>query len=271
MFLELLGEVVERYEIAVHGFVLMPNHFHLIVESVRANLSKAMQNLQFRYSQEVNRAPGYDGGLFRGRFKNKLILEEEHFYYLLMYIHLNPVRGKLVNHPDQFLWSSHRAYEDEESCPWWLTTGEMKEYYDTEGGYASCLDAAMNGSWTRPFDFDSVLLEARRGGRQQLVKQPETKAGVTVSEALKQVVELTGSKKSEILSTKRGAGGNPARAIAIWWLVYGAGQTNSQVGEVLKISPSAVCKILKRIRTDPKQYFGCKISEWKRKLVDKYQ
>jgi REP-associated tyrosine transposase len=85
LFLALLGDVVERFGIVVHAYALMPNHFHLVVESVGANLSKAMQNLMFRYGQEVNRAPGFDGSLFRGRFKNKLIVDESHWYHLLMY------------------------------------------------------------------------------------------------------------------------------------------------------------------------------------------
>ncbi|MCP4674642.1 MAG: hypothetical protein GY854_03840 [Deltaproteobacteria bacterium] len=271
LFLELLGEVVERYEIVVHGYTLMPNHFHLIIESVRANLSKAMQNLQFRYSQEVNLAPGFDGSLFRGRFKNKLILEEAHWYYLLMYLHLNPVRARLVTHPDQFIWSSHGAYMDEKMRPAWLTTDEMKEYYETEQGYRKCLEATMKGSLPMPPDFDSVLVESRQGGRHQIVKQPEAKATVTVAAALKQVSKLTGSKKAEILSTNRGPTGNPARALAIWWLVYGSGQTNTQVGKILKLSPSAVSKILKKIRKSPQEYFDGLIAEWKEELKDEYQ
>jgi putative transposase len=103
LFLDLLGEVVDRYGIVVHAYALMPNHFHLMVESVRANLGKAMQNLQFRYSQEVNREPGFDGSLFRGRYKNKLVMDEAHWFYLLSYLHLNPVRARLVTHPNKSL------------------------------------------------------------------------------------------------------------------------------------------------------------------------
>jgi putative transposase len=271
LFLKLLGEAVARYGIVIHAYVLMPNHFHLLVESVRANLSKAMQNLQFRYSQEVNRAPGFDGALFRGRFKNKLVLDEAHWFYLLMYLHLNPVRARLVMHPDQFIWSSHSAYDRDKMRPSWLTTNQMQEYFNTEGGYSACLEATMNGSWPMPTDFDSVLFESRRGARQHLVKQPEVSTAVSIESALKQVAVLSSAKKSEILSTKRGIGGNSARVLAIWWLVYGAGQTNSEIGRIMKISPSAVSKILKRIRSASRQYFGGKLAAWQKELVDKYQ
>ncbi|MCP4602009.1 MAG: hypothetical protein GY847_16080 [Proteobacteria bacterium] len=271
LFLDLLGAVVERYGFVVHAYVLMPNHFHLLVESIRANLSRAMQNLLFRYAQEVNRAPGFDGSLFRGRFKNKLVLDEAHWFYLPMYLHLNPVRAHLVTHPDQFIWSSHNAYFAEKTHPSWLTTNEMNEYFDTEGGYRSCLESTMNGSAPMPLDFDEVLTETRRSARHVIVKQQETKASLSVASALEQIAHLTGMGKSEILSTKRGVGGNPARALAVWWLVYGAGQTNSQVGRIFKISPSAVSKILKKISDTPQQYHGGIVCQWRDYLIGSSQ
>jgi hypothetical protein len=221
-----------------------------------------MQNLQFRYSQEVNRAPGFTGALFGGRFKSKLVLDESHWFYLLMYIHLNPVRARLVSHPDRYTWTSHGAYQNDKKRPKWLLTKEMQEYFDTDGGYDTLLKSAMDGSWPAPPDFDNVLFESRRGARQMLVKQEETQPSLSATSALVQVSELTGVDETEILSIKRGPGGNPARVLAVWWLVYGAGQTNNQVGEILKMSPSAVSKILKKLNNSSKRYLDGVVGYW---------
>jgi hypothetical protein len=164
---------------------------------------------------------------------------------------------------------SHCAYLDDDNRPSWLTTSEMKEYFDTEGGYNFCLTATMNGSSPAPPDFDKVLFESCGGARHMIVKQPETPSSLSVESALEQVAELTGADKSEILSTKRGAGGNPARVLAMWWLVYGAGQTNTQVGNMLNITPSAVSRILKKLRVAPGKYLGGQIAKWQSTLFDK--
>ena len=178
LFLDLLGQVVSRYEIVVHSFALMPNHFHLMVETPRANLSKAMQNLLFRYSQEVNRAPGYDGTLFKGRFSSKLVLDEEHWYYLLVYLHLNPVRARMSTHPDDNAWTSHQFYLENAFAPKWLTTSAMNEFFETEAGYRAYLESVMKGGIPRPPDFDDILFDSRRSGRHMVEKQPEPKMSV---------------------------------------------------------------------------------------------
>ena len=270
-FLDLLGMVVERYGIVVHAYALMPNHFHLMVESARANLSRAMQNLQFRYSQEVNLTPSYDGALFRGRFRNKLVLEEAHWFYLLSYIHLNPVRARMVNHPDRYPWTSHGAYANERECPEWLTTEDMREYFETEGGYSEWLGTTMNHRQTAPPDFDSVLFESRRGARHMMLKQPEVKSSISAPKALRQVVRVTGVEEQEIISSRRGAGGHPARALAVWWLICGAGQTNRQVGAILDMSSSAVSKIMRKLDRHPNTYLSGQVTKWQRELSNKGQ
>jgi REP-associated tyrosine transposase len=184
-----------------------------------------------------------------------------------MYLHLNPVRARLVTHPDQFVWTSHDAYVDKRCCPSWLTTEEMMEYFDTEGGYSKCLEATLNGSTPEPPDFDAILFESRQSARHMMVKQAETASSLSVESALAQVAKLTGVEESKILSKKRGVSGNPARVLAIWWLIYGAGQTNSHVGQILKTSPSAISKILKKLKLSPENYLGGIVAKWQEELL----
>jgi putative transposase len=91
-FLQLLGEATERFGIGIHAYVLMDNHFHLLVETPEANLSRTIQWLSVSYSIWFNRRHQRVGHLFQGRFKSVLVEDNAGWQLLARYIHLNPVR-----------------------------------------------------------------------------------------------------------------------------------------------------------------------------------
>src|SRR6266536_3633889 len=91
-FLELIAEMVVRFHLRVHCFVLMDNHYHLVVELTEANLSRAVQWLNVSYSVWFNRRHPRSGHLFQGRFKSVAVSGEEWALELSRYVHLNPVR-----------------------------------------------------------------------------------------------------------------------------------------------------------------------------------
>jgi REP element-mobilizing transposase RayT len=91
-FLELLSELAERFGTRLHAFVLMDNHFHLLVETPEANLSRAMQWLGVSYSVWFNRRHNRAGHLFQGRFKAIIIEQDADLQEVARYLHLNPVR-----------------------------------------------------------------------------------------------------------------------------------------------------------------------------------
>ena len=126
-------------------------------------------------------------------------------------------------------------------------------------------------SYPAPPGFDSVLFGGGSNARHLLTKQPEATPSVSTKSALKQVVQITGVPIDEIYSTRRGPDGNPARALAIWWLIHGAGQTNAMVGEMMGISPSVVSRILKKFRNASDKYLGGRLSNWQEKLLNKDQ
>lgn len=114
----LLQEGVERYKHRIHAFCFMNNHVHLLMQVGEISLSKIMQNIAFRYSQKINRKNGRIGHLFQSRFKAVLIEEEVYFKRLLRYIHMNPVRAKIVAIPEQYIWSSHNVYLGQNEFNW---------------------------------------------------------------------------------------------------------------------------------------------------------
>jgi putative transposase len=122
MFLLLLEESQKLFNVEIHAYCLMDNHYHLLLSTPDANLSRVMRHINGVYTLRYNRRQNTDGPLFRGRYKAQLIEED---YYLLIvsrYIHMNPVKAKLVNNPADYEWSSYRAYLGLINPQKWLST-----------------------------------------------------------------------------------------------------------------------------------------------------
>lgn len=128
----LLQEGVERYGHRIHAFCFMNNHIHLLIQIAEIPLSKIMHNMAFRYSQKINRKNNKIGHLFQGRFKAILIDENMYFKRLLRYIHLNPVRAKIVKTPEKYLWSSHNAYLGSDEITWLTTNYGLLKFGRTD-------------------------------------------------------------------------------------------------------------------------------------------
>lgn len=122
LFLELLNQIHSKYQIEIHAYCLMSNHYHLLLRTPLANLSKAMKHLNGIYVQRYNKMYKTDGPLFRGRFKSIIVDADNYLLRLSRYIHLNPVRGKLINQAEDYPWSSCAAYLDDAKKPEWLQT-----------------------------------------------------------------------------------------------------------------------------------------------------
>jgi REP element-mobilizing transposase RayT len=116
-----LQEGVEKFGHRIHAFCLMNNHVHLAIQVGEKPLSRIMQNLCFRYTQWVNSRQKRVGHLFQGRYKAIVVDADSYLAELVRYIHLNPVRAKILKTPEAYPWSGHRAYMGLEQLPW-LTT-----------------------------------------------------------------------------------------------------------------------------------------------------
>jgi len=107
VFLEVLGNVVEKYNWLCHAFCLLDNHYHILVETQDPNLSLGMRQLNGVYTQRVNIRHHRVGHLFQGRYKAILVEKNVHLLELCRYIVLNPVRAGMVSEPRQWQWSSY--------------------------------------------------------------------------------------------------------------------------------------------------------------------
>ncbi|MFQ5543599.1 MAG: transposase [Nitrospiria bacterium] len=108
-FLSILEKTVNRYSWLCHAYCLMHDHYHLLIETQKPNLSLGMRQLNGLYTQTHNRSHNRIGHLFQGRFKSILLEKDTWLLPMCRYVVLNPVRSKIIDHPLAWEWSSYRA------------------------------------------------------------------------------------------------------------------------------------------------------------------
>jgi REP element-mobilizing transposase RayT len=236
-FLGLVSELPERFGTEVHAFVLMDNHYHLLVRCRRTNLSETLRWLQTAYAIRFNWAHGRRGHVFQGRFKSVLIREETALGAVARYLHLNPVRigglglskedqrrAKLVGCPDpgaalvarrlqvlrEHRWSSWRVYAGLEAAPEWLTREPIQ---------SAC------GGRSRQERRAALIAYTEQPIRQGRLDNPweGVVAGVVLGEKQEAWALVRGAEKSrggpEVRSRESAAGGRPE-----WSAIVGAAE-----------------------------------------------
>lgn len=153
MFLQLLGEVATRFGWSVTAYVLMTNHFHLVIQTPEPNLSRGMQWLNGTYAGWFNRRYGRSGHLFQGRFHAVLVEREAYAAEVLRYVALNPVRARLTELPEAYRWSSYRATAGYDPAPDWLDVASAHLLFG--------LDTATAQAEYRAFVLARVISEER--------------------------------------------------------------------------------------------------------------
>jgi putative transposase len=154
LFLGTLAHVVSRYSWICHAYCLMANHYHLLIETPKANLSIGMRQLNGIYTQSFNRRHRRVGHLFQGRFKAILVEKESYLLELCRYIVLNPVRVKGGSNPAAWKWSSYRATGGLVAVPKFLRTDWLLEQFGKRRSVAQkrYRDFVKDGIANRPWD-----------------------------------------------------------------------------------------------------------------------
>ena len=166
-FLETLAETVRQFGLRVQSYCLMPNHYHMVLGTPQANLSRAMAWLQTTYTARFNARHRRRGHLFQGRFKAQLVDADEYACWLVEYVHLNPVRPRKKDAPiaperveelKRYEWSSHRDYAGwRKNPPSWLCLDWLAYWGRTrreaQRQYRQAMDRAfghaVNNPWQR--------------------------------------------------------------------------------------------------------------------------
>ena len=231
--LDLLADLPERFGVRVHGYALMPNHYHLMLESVWGELPRAMRHVGGEFAQRLNRRYRWDGPVYKGRYRNRMVGTDAYWRHLLVYLHLNPHRAGLDD-CESLLWTSHAAYTGDAERPPWLSTDALTTLFGRRGDYLGYHDRVRHGDAEKPADFDPKQLWAP--ATTGVVAVPNARDPLwSVSDALAAVCKVTGLALEQVLTSKVGRGGNPANWLAAWWLSRGCGIPHGRIGAALGI------------------------------------
>lgn len=166
-FLDVLGEMSERFEVDVFAFTLMKNHYHLLLKTRHRNLSKSMQWLGVTYSRRFNNRHRRSGHLFQGRFKSILVQNDNYMLRLSLYIHRNPLRAGLVNRLADYQWSSYRYYAYGIKQPEWLNAETiLNQLKNTADPHKAYRESAQKYAHEEPSLWEDLKHGFILGGRQ---------------------------------------------------------------------------------------------------------
>ena len=122
LFLDTVGEMSERFAVDIFAYVLMDNHYHLLLRTTRANLSRSMQWFGTTYTRRFNNRHSRSGHLFQGRYKSLIVENDAYLTHLSCYIHRNPLRANIVERLASYHWSSYLVYAYGRKAPQWVST-----------------------------------------------------------------------------------------------------------------------------------------------------
>jgi putative transposase len=232
-FLDILANACERFDCIVHAYCLMGNHYHILIETPKANLSRVMRHVNGVYTQKHNWLKRTDGPLFRGRFKAILVDKDSYLVPLTRYIHRNPIDMKrpLVEKLDDYRWSSYPAYVGIAQAPTWLererTYGILGHNDDHFAGYrrfvAKGVDentasfyskdnyaAIIGDKGFKAWIYEELLPELAIEQKSRLI-HPDTELG----EVTEGVARFYHCSMNELITVTRGKGKNEPRKIAM--------------------------------------------------------
>ena len=260
-FLAYLTDALHKYDIILYAFTLMGNHYHLLVETPKANLSSFMHAVASAYTTYFNIKRKRAGHLFQGRYKAILVEKESYLLELSRYIHLNPVRAGIVEKPEDYAFSSYRSYlfPKEETIVlrdliWGMFSGNRKE---APQRYKAFVESAISEPPPNPFArvYGGVIL-----GKAPFVKDALRRAASIIPRqetAQRRALSSTVSGLDEIIrSLSRHfnvpedtvVNSPPYRSYAIYLARKHTPVTSAAIGRYFSITCSAVTKMGTRLK-----------------------
>ncbi len=257
IFIELIEQMAETYGVEVLAYSLLPNQYHLILRTPRANLSRAMRQLNGVFTQRCNQRIGGSGNLFRGRYKAVLLNADKFLAATARYVHLAPVTAKVAKSPETYRWSSCRAQLGLESAPGWLVTDALKKVDGKK--YSDYLRQGVDPETAR--FYAKKHLEAVRGdaafkkaARSKAGAKPSAKAKSNVA-ALPTIMKFVASAFSvspkHLQKSLRGRGqGNLPRQVAMTLARSPGGYSLQEIADVMHVGHySSVSVAAARLKT----------------------
>ena len=250
----LLQQGTERFGHMIEAFCFMSNHIHLAVKVSEINVSKIIHHLAFRFTRYINRRYKRNGHLFQGRFKSVLVDDEDYLKELIRYIHLNPVRAGIVADPQDYVWSSHRAYLEKSEFVWLSKDRVLEKFHhEKEPAISNYKKFVLLGVGIEvEFDFKSGSMSGILGDcdfvDEILMKanKIKPKKNIELLEIIAKVCELYEITEEELRAPGKCARQSRVRAL----LAFLVRETNNlsleSLGKFLRRDPSGLTRLASR-------------------------
>ena len=171
----ILKKGLNRYGHRVHAYCWMTNHIHMAMQAGNQPLANFMRYVASSYARFINRINHRPGHLFERRYRAILINSDEYLLELIRYIHLNPVRARMVEQPGNYCWSSHTAYGGGER-PVWLTIDRILQMFAITGNTAH--RRYIEYMLQEPQEGTTALLRQGRPGDDRILGNDDWAEGV---------------------------------------------------------------------------------------------
>jgi putative transposase len=222
-YLERLERYRERFGFRLYAFCLLDNHVHLALERGPVRLSRVMLALHGSYSQFFNRRHGRVGHLFQGRFKAFLVEKDRYLLALIRYIHENPVKAKIVERPELYLWSSDRFYRRGKG-PEWLDLERVLAMLGRKRKAAvRAYRRLMGEPLEEPYEHLREIGQAVKGGEDFAIRafrrageKPARRLGLTERQVAEVVAHALGFAVSQLQTSSRRRELAKARTLAAY-------------------------------------------------------
>ena len=265
MFINVIKESVELWNVRVAAYCLMPNHYHILIQTPDENLSRCMRHINGVYTQRYNRLYDCDGQMFRGRYQSILIDADSYLLQLVRYIHRNPLKAGLSENLNSYTWSSHKGYLSDAKQWNWLyknfilsqfsrdKTESRKRYKqfvslgnkkEIEGAFTRkklppFLGSDQFVSWVKETFFHQKKHEEVPGSRL-LAPDPER-----IKETVSKAYQI---EKNVLLKSRKGVFNEP-RNVAIYLMRRLRGDSLVEIGKIFEMKKySSVSSIIERLK-----------------------
>lgn len=271
LFIKTLGESAELAGVEVMVYVLMNNHYHMIIGTPNSNLSHFMRHFGITYTVRFNKRHGRSGHLFQGRFKAVLIEEDPYLMVLSRYIHLNPVRTKgwvdkkaeeKWRYLKRYPWSTLPGYIDERKKFNWIRYEKVLNYFgrdklSSRAAYKSYIVEGLKSTLSNPFDevksqtllgseefVERIRNYLHRGEKvRELPALRSLKKVLTIEEVLTEVSNYFHIERARLISK----GGKELRQIAMEMAYRHTGCSQEEIGKAFGIDYSTVSQNRRRL------------------------
>jgi len=260
-FLDRLARFLPQLGCRLHAYCLMGNHLHVLLETRHANLSRVGQRLFASYTLWFNRHHRRVGHVLQGRFKSFLVEQDAYLVQLSRYIHLNPVKARLVRKPEQYRWSSMRNYlPTGRHDPWVHTATTLAYFHGNRQRYVAYVYEGLKETFEpRPiaqaYLGSEAFVEKMEAQRERNTEQPDDQHDRTASTRLVEKLSKACAVPVTALQHKyvKNRQTAEAKALVAYTLRQRTTLTFRQIGQVLgEISGPAAAQRVRVVEQTPR-------------------